>query len=61
LRGAATLYDELRFGPERARMPLVFGFRLQDITSALPEARDLARTTATRWWSSMAGASPATV
>jgi len=40
IAGAATLYDELRFGPERARMPLVFGFRLQDITSALPEARD---------------------
>ena len=40
LAGAASLYDSLRFGQERARLPLLFGFRLQIITSALPEARN---------------------
>jgi sigma-B regulation protein RsbU (phosphoserine phosphatase) len=38
--GASILYDDLHYGPERARLPFVFGFRLQTITSALPEARE---------------------
>jgi phosphoserine phosphatase RsbU/P len=37
--GAVDLYDDLRFGQERARLPFNFGFRMQVISSALPEAR----------------------
>jgi len=38
--GAAALYDTLRFGQERARLPFGFGFRMQVITFAQPEAKD---------------------
>ena len=37
--GAASVYDDLKSGPERARMPFEFGFRLQTIGGSLPEAR----------------------
>ncbi len=36
--GALSLYDELRHGSERARMPLNFGFRMQHISGLTPEA-----------------------
>jgi phosphoserine phosphatase RsbU/P len=38
--GAANLYDELQFGAGRARLPFSFGFRMQTISSALPEATE---------------------
>jgi len=38
--GAVSLYEELRFGPAHARLPLGFGFRMQTITGITPEARE---------------------
>jgi hypothetical protein len=36
--GAVSVYDDLRYGQERARLPLGFGFRMQAIPSVWPEA-----------------------
>jgi sigma-B regulation protein RsbU (phosphoserine phosphatase) len=36
--GASSLYDDLRFGQQRARLPFAFGLRMQTIAFAEPEA-----------------------
>jgi sigma-B regulation protein RsbU (phosphoserine phosphatase) len=38
--GAASVYDDLRFGPERTRLPFEFGLRMQTIGGIAPEARE---------------------
>src|SRR5580692_5985517 len=37
--GAASVYDDLRFGAQHARLPFEFGLRMQTISGDTPEAR----------------------